>query len=449
MLCEGGRRREMNVTRRTRMIRQLLVALGAASMGLAPLGSTVASATSLPTAPGAWGTVAMPGDFTPESYNYYGVDETGNVYYSPALRMYAARTSNSRQAHGSVMSAIPIKRFTPATGTTTTLSLTGMSGITGLAVDPAGNVDIMAFDSSLQRLIVRLSAGGVQTTLNSSIANPTAITTDAAGNVYVSSYGGTSSIYEIPAGGGSASLVASGIAGDLESLAVSSDGAIYAVAPAGGAVYSISPGGAVNPLPSLSGDATNVVVDGFGNVFVAEPSVHVVVEMTAGGPLENLPFAPAGASVSQPLLLAFGGSSVFMWDNTTVGDLYTWATTGSSRPLITSVTSTPTRAGAHYFQSVTATWTGTGAAFRCTLMYGYNAPSNFTQRTGARSCTFFNLDLGRSYGVSVVALYGATSSPPSIGFAPAPRVTLTCVRHGAIRHVSGLNPRCPPGWRQI
>ena len=432
------------------MIRRLAVAATALAMGSIPVGSAVASAAPLPTAPGSWGTIVMPSNFYPSWYNYYGVDAAGNVYYSPSLNGPALRANLRAHASTSHVSlTIPIDRYSPATGTTTYQSLTGMTSIDGLAVDPTGNVDAIAVDATLNApVIVRLGAGG-QSTLTASIPNPLAIAADAAGDVFVASFTGSTSIYEIRAAGGPPVLAASGIANPILSLAVAPDGTLYAAAAfAGNVTYAVTPAGGVSVVSALSGETTNVAVDAAGNVFAAEPIAHVVQQMSPGGALLNLPIAPTGVG-SVPVLLAIGGSSLFMWDDAAPHNLYTWATAGNIRPTLTSVTSSATRLGSRYVQSVTATWTGTGTAFLCTLMYGFNASTSFTQRTSTRSCTFTNLDLGRSYGISVVALSGSVASAASVGFAPAPVVTLTCVRHGVTRHVSGVNPRCPAGWRQV
>ena len=448
MLCCRTRRRERAVGHTTRWTRRVVLAAALASASFVPFGGLAWAAPLLPTAPGAWGTLAMPLDFHPNFFNYYGVDSAGNVYYSPNLSGGALRARQSHTSAPHNSSSVVIERFTPSTGVEVALPLTGMLGLLGLAVDPAGNVDTIAYDASLSRVVVaRLNPVGGVSVLNSTLS-PSAIATDAAGDVFVAVDTVSVSVYEIPAAGGAAILVASGLPAPIWSLAVAPNGTIYAVDPTMGTVHAII-SGVVSLVPALTSSASNVAVDAAGNVFVSEPPNRVVLEQSAAGTVYSLPVAPPGPSLSQPILLAYGGSSIYMWDSATPHTLYTWATAGATAPRLTSVTSAATRQGNRYFQSVTATWTGTASAFRCTLLYGYNSPSSFTQVTSTHSCTFSTLDLGRSFGIAVVALAGATTSAPAAGFAPAPRVTLTCVRHGVTRHVGGLNPRCPAGWRQL
>lgn len=75
--------------------------------------------------------------------------------------------------------------------------------------------------------------------------------------------------------------------------------------------------------------------------------------------------------------------------------------------------------------SVTATWTPSAGAtsYTCTLLYGFNSPSNFTWNVTSPTCTFNGLAPSTEYGVSVVANGPGGSSAPLVGFAetlPAP-----------------------------
>ena len=105
------------------------------------------------------------------------------------------------------------------------------------------------------------------------------------------------------------------------------------------------------------------------------------------------------------------------------------------RPLNLSVTQTGT--------TVTATWSNTGT-FTCTLMYGFMTPSTFTTHVNATTCSFTNVSATTPWGIRVSALGGGSAT----GFGVLTRTTITCVRDGRIRHVTGVDPRCPSGWRQ-
>jgi hypothetical protein len=162
------------------------------------------------------------------------------------------------------------------------------------------------------------------------------------------------------------------------------------------------------------------------------------------------------------MLLAYGAGTLYLWDagrlflsgpNSsgvyTPNTLYTWTTSSGVRPFLTSVDAVAAHVESRYTQSITATWTGGGPTYRCTLMTGFNAPTQFTVLTTSHSCTFYGLALGTSFGISVVSISGGVASAPQVGFAPAPRVTITCVLGSRTMHRTGLSPRCPLGWRQV
>ncbi len=99
--------------------------------------------------------------------------------------------------------------------------------------------------------------------------------------------------------------------------------------------------------------------------------------------------------------------------------------------------------------TLTATWQAGSArgSFVCTLLYGYHDPSTFTVRTTGTQCSFYSLNPAISYGVAVAGDAGA--GPTSSAFAGPVRSTITCRRGGHVRHVTGVNPRCPARWRLV
>ncbi len=112
---------------------------------------------------------------------------------------------------------------------------------------------------------------------------------------------------------------------------------------------------------------------------------------------------------------------------------------GRPRDLVATRTST----------TLTVSWQpgGTSAPYQCTLLYGYGDPSTFTVRTSSTSCSFYYLDPATSYGVSVAGSGG--TGPSSSVFAGPVRSTITCRRGAHVRHITGVNPRCPAGWRLV
>ena len=78
--------------------------------------------------------------------------------------------------------------------------------------------------------------------------------------------------------------------------------------------------------------------------------------------------------------------------------------------------------------SIEATWNApTGVVptvgYRCTLLYGFNNPSNFVQNVSSTNCTFSGLSPNTAWGVSVVALSAGSASAPASAFGETGTVT--------------------------
>ena len=113
---------------------------------------------------------------------------------------------------------------------------------------------------------------------------------------------------------------------------------------------------------------------------------------------------------------------------------------------------------------INASWTpvGTAVSYTCTLLYGFNQPSTFTVRSASPSCSFYGLSATTSYGVAVVANSAGSSSPAVSAFITASPTTTTtvhaapkrtprtivCVRGTRVKHIRGLNPVCPTGYKR-
>ena len=452
-----------------------VLALGALPVALA---SSASAVVSLPTASGSWGTLIMPSDFSPiftSTLNWYGADAAGNVYYVPGGAHPTSAPqlrSNSRTSHGVVGGlGAGIERYTPSTGQSTFIDpARDFRDMGGLAVEPSGNVDIVVYDSTYsQRVVMRVSPSGTETVLNSTIPDLSsdAIAVDASGNVYVSTYDygtGNSTVYEVPSGGGVATALGTIVADYITALAVAPDGRIYASSGFHRALlYSVPLVGASTSVAIPGVASLGIAFDGAGNLFSAQVSPDAVEEISPTGVAQYLPPSPALAIFgnTRPVMLAYGAGTIYMWDSTyaplsgvrsnvySPNILYTWTTSTGARPFLTSVDSVAARVVNRYTQSITATWTGGGPTYRCTLMTGFHNPTGFTVLTTAHSCTFYGLALGSSFGISVVSISGGVSSAPQVGFAPAPKVTITCKLGTRTLHRSGLSPTCPPGWRQV
>jgi hypothetical protein len=116
--------------------------------------------------------------------------------------------------------------------------------------------------------------------------------------------------------------------------------------------------------------------------------------------------------------------------------------------------------------SVSASWapSGNASSYTCTLMYGFNTPSDFTMQTTSPSCTFTGLVPGSTWGIQVVATNYGQSSSPVLAFAtvpvpPTPKPTpkppvrhrIVCKQnHGKkLRSFAGVSPHCPSGYHRV
>lgn len=114
--------------------------------------------------------------------------------------------------------------------------------------------------------------------------------------------------------------------------------------------------------------------------------------------------------------------------------------------------------------TLSASWSPVDGAtsYTCTLLYGFNTPSNFTTTTTGPSCSFSGLSATTPYGVAVVANDPSGASAPTSAFgtptttttttttpkAPRPVVrTIVCVRDKKLKRIRGVRPRCPAGYK--
>jgi hypothetical protein len=113
--------------------------------------------------------------------------------------------------------------------------------------------------------------------------------------------------------------------------------------------------------------------------------------------------------------------------------------------------------------SLTGSWAPSGSAtgYTCTLMYGFNTPSDFTVQTTGTSCTFSGLAPGSDWGIQVVATADGLTSAPVVAFGtiPVPAVakpkpktrSIVCRENNGKRQrrITSANPHCPSGWHRV
>jgi hypothetical protein len=109
--------------------------------------------------------------------------------------------------------------------------------------------------------------------------------------------------------------------------------------------------------------------------------------------------------------------------------------------------------------SLTAAWAPNGNAtgYTCTLMYGYNTPTTFSESTTGTSCTFNNLAPGTTWGIQVVATDVGITSGPVVAFGTVPTISTPTAKRIVCRSNKGkhqvaitrVNPHCPSGYHKI
>lgn len=127
--------------------------------------------------------------------------------------------------------------------------------------------------------------------IGSGFSSPVGVAIDAAGNIYVAD-AGNSSVFEIPAGGGSPVSIGSGFSRPT-GITVDNAGNIYVADPGNASVFELSPGGATQQtLSSYFIAPDGVAVDAAGNVYVADegssPNTGTLYKLAPGSPIPSL-----------------------------------------------------------------------------------------------------------------------------------------------------------------
>lgn len=173
----------------------------------------------------------------------------------------------------------------PASGSTWGTKVTISSAVLspgGMVIDANG--DLIISDTANSRILEFPADSGIpgtalSTTLSvtgATLSSPTAVATDASGNIYIANSGST--ILKVPSIGGAATIVASGLA-NITGLSVDPAGNVYYAENSGsvGVVYA----GTTTPVAlSSSGLSTpaGIALDGNSNLYVADYGAGDVVE---------------------------------------------------------------------------------------------------------------------------------------------------------------------------
>ena len=230
----------------------------------------------------------------------------------------------------------PLAVFGP--GTQITLPATGLSGVSGVAVDAAGNVfvaesagtvkitpngvqstvptnglsstvydvavdgagNVYLADTGNNR-VVEVTPGGVQTTVPATgLLNPTGVAVDGAGNLFITDRD-NHRVVKITPSGVQTTVPTSGVQLPYYP-AVDAAGDVYFLDAGTELVLKVTPGGVQSTVPiSIPGEGNGVAVDAAGDVFVSDQINNVVLEVSPGGVQTTVPTSglhiPAGLAV--------------------------------------------------------------------------------------------------------------------------------------------------------
>ena len=180
-----------------------------------------------------------------------------------------------------------------------------------------------------------INAGGL------TLSNPYQVALDGAGNMYVGDYTG-SNVTRIPAGGGSATLVALGTPGseavqNITGVAVDGAGNLYIADHENSRILVVTPGGIVSVLsitglsPSL-GFPTALAFDAAGNLYIADFTngriIRVSTLVVAGSTSSGL------GTVIGSGILSFTGSTLTGLTVDAQGNIYAAARTDNNSSII-------------------------------------------------------------------------------------------------------------------
>ncbi len=188
-------------------------------------------------------------------------------------------------------------KITPA-GIQTTVPTTGISLAYDVAVDGAGNVFLADLGGNK---VVKVTPGGVQTTVPATgLSSPSGVAVDGAGNVFITDTN-NNRVVKVTPSGVQTTVPASGVNSPYYP-AVDAAGDVFFLNAGTGQVLKVTPGGIQSTIP-ISGLAAGngVAVDAAGDVFVSDQINNVVLEVSPSGLESTVPTTglsvPAGLAV--------------------------------------------------------------------------------------------------------------------------------------------------------
>jgi sugar lactone lactonase YvrE len=205
----------------------------------------------------------------------------------------------------------PVIAFGPGTQTTVPSSGLpgGLSDATGVAVDGAGDIFVALYYNSQVAEVP--AGGGTPTLVGNGLSGPFGLALDGAGDVFVAD-SGNARVVEIPAGGGAQTTIGSGLNYPV-GVAVDGAGNVFIVDAGQNEVVKVPAGGGAQTTVPANGlsEPRGVAVDGAGDIFIADSGNSRVVEVPAGGG----PQTTVGSGLNLPYAVAVDGAGdVFIAD---------------------------------------------------------------------------------------------------------------------------------------
>jgi hypothetical protein len=229
------------------------------------------------------------------------------------------------------------------------------SNPTGMTIDASGDVFIADMGNhAVEKIPFTAGVYGAPITLASSFTfnSPYGVAVDGAGNVFVSDNGGQA-MYEILAAGGYTTVNPLGNStsnSNPKGIAVDGAGNVY-VSGSNNAVYEILAAGGYTTVNELGGGFLNpggVAVDAAGDIFVADSNNSAIKEMPAG--CASSACVTQLASIGYPAGLAIDGAGdLYVANGTEVLAGGSYATSFSLPPSISNATSVAVASNGNVF----------------------------------------------------------------------------------------------------
>ena len=255
--------------------------------GTTPVGTAVTSGTV--TNGSASASYFLPAGTAPGSYTILVAYNGGGSFAASS-------------ASGTTLSVELIPTTTSASGTfsyNTKVSTfaSGFDGPDGLIFDAAGNLYVSNYNGTT---VSKVTAGGATSIFASGFKEPDGLAFDSAGNLYVSNFGENTISKVVP--DGTVTPFTSGYNGP-NAFTFDAAGNLYVVNYHGGTISKMTPGGTVSTFASGFNEPFGLAFDQQGNLYVSDVVADTVSKVTPGGAISTF-----ASGFNEPVGLAFDSS---------------------------------------------------------------------------------------------------------------------------------------------